>query len=190
VGHGGPGNKGISKYSFDCFNDPERNGGGAMIDFQCYTALWSLWYLGTPEKVYAQVNHLRPESFPKVEDNSTMILSYPKGVGLFEGSWDLPRGFQDLEVFGLDGSLSLTKDKVQWQKGRQGKAQDVPAKPLSPEHAGPIAHMVYVLKSGKPLDRLVGLEMNVGVVEILEAAQMSVKSGQAIRLPLPKPAAD
>ena len=31
-----------------------------------------------------------------------MVLHYKNGVGIFEGSWDLPRSYQDLEVFGLE----------------------------------------------------------------------------------------
>ena len=186
VGHGGPGSTGLGKPFFDWLTDPDKNGAGALVDMQCYTALWSLWFLGQPEKVYAQVNHLRPEIFPKVEDNSTMVLSYKNGVGLCEGSWDLPRSFQDLEVFGLKGSVIITQQKIQLQIGR--KVQDVPLDPLPPERATPIACLVNAIKSGKALDGLVGLKMNVGVVEILEAARMSVESGQAIGLPLLKPA--
>lgn len=197
VGFGGPSNKGLGKHSFDVFTDAERNGGGALADFLCYGALWSLWYLGPPEKVYCQVNHFRPELWPKVDDNFTMILSYPKGVGLFEGSWNLPRLFQDLEVVGLDGSVTLTycgpftQQKVQLQKGRnKWKVEDVPLQPLPPKRAEPIAYLVHALKSGKPVEGLVGLEMNVGVMEIFEAARMSAASGQAIPLPLPKPVTD
>jgi predicted dehydrogenase len=193
VGFGGPGNKGLGKYSFDVFTDPERNGGGALADFLCYGALWSRWYLGQPEKVYCQANHFRPELWPKVEDHCTVILSYPKGVGLFEGSWNLPRLFQDLEVVGLDGSVTLTyggpfaPQKVQLQKGRnKWKVEDVPLQPLPPERAEPIAYLVHALQSGKPVEGLVGLEMNVDVVEIIEAARMSGASGQAVPLPLPK----
>ena len=82
VGHGGPGSTGArNKYFFDWLTDPVKNGAGALMDFGCYNALWSLWYLGRPESVYAQVNHLRPETFPKVEDNSDMILHYKNAVG-------------------------------------------------------------------------------------------------------------
>jgi hypothetical protein len=33
---------------------------------------------------------------------------------------------------------------------------------------------------------MVALDINVGVNEIIEAAKMSVKSGQAVKLPLPQ----
>ena len=183
VGHGGPGSTGArNQFFFAWLTDPVQNGAGALMDFGCYNALWSLWYLGQPESVYAHVNHLRPETFPKVEDNSTMILSYKNGVSIAEGSWDLPRGFQDLEVFGLGGSVYMANGRVELRKGRE--TREVPLDPLPPERAEPIAFMVNSIKSGKPIDGLTALDINVQVVEIIDAAKMSVKTGRAIKLPL------
>ncbi|MEZ5400652.1 MAG: Gfo/Idh/MocA family oxidoreductase [Bryobacteraceae bacterium] len=183
VGHGGPGSRGArSQYFFEWLTDPVKNGAGALMDFGCYNALWSLWYLGRPERVYAHVNHLRPETFPKVEDNSTMILSYKNGVGLFEGSWDLPRSFQDLEVFGLDGSLHMTRDRVEMRKGR-GAAQNLDVTPLAPSAAEPIAYMVEAIRANKAVEGLTAIDINVDVVEIIDAAKKSVATGEAVRLP-------
>lgn len=185
VGHGGPGSEGVrSKYFFEWLTDPVKNGGGALMDFGCYNALWSLWYLGRPEKVYAQVNHLRPETFPKVEDSANLVLSYKNGVGTFEGSWDLPRSFQELEVFGLSGSMLMRNRSVEIQKGRAG-SEAATVTPLPPERAEPIAYMLYCIRQKKAPDGLVALDINLGVNEIIEAAKMSVKSGQAVKLPLP-----
>lgn len=182
VGHGGPGSTGVGKYFFDWLTDPVKNGAGALMDFGCYNALWSLWYMGRPQTVYAQVNQLRPATFPKVEDNSTMILSYKNGVGLFEGSWDLPRSLQDLEIFGLKGSLYMTKAGVELRQGKSPKP--VAMEELPTDRAEPIAYMVSTLRSKKQIEGLVALDINVGVNEIVEAAKMSVKSGQAVKLPL------
>ena len=187
VGHGGPGaSSARNKYFFAWLTDPDKNGAGALVDFGCYNALWSLWYLGRPEKVYAHVNHLRPETYPKVEDNSTLILSYKNGVGLFEGSWDLPRSFQDLEVFGLKGSVNMTRDKVEVRIGRRSPAKQLPLEQLPPERAEPTAYMIRALRDNKPLEGLVALDINVGVVEIMEAAKESVRTGRAVSLPLPR----
>ena len=184
VGHGGPGRpEGLNKYFFDWLTDPEKNGAGALMDFGCYNALWSLWYFGPPEKVYAQVNHLRPAEFPKVEDNADLLLSWRDSVGLFEGSWDLPRSFQDLEIFGLKGSIYMRNGLAELRTGRD--TQSLPLDPLPAGRAEPIAYMVNVLRSAKPIDGLTALDINVGVVEIIEAAKMSVKSGNSVPLPLP-----
>lgn len=183
VGHGGPGSTGArNKFFFDWLTDPVKNGAGALMDFQCYNALWSLWYLGRPERVYAHVNHLRPDVFPKVEDNSTMVLSYQNGVGLFEGSWDLPRSFQEVEVFGLGGSVYLQNaNTVEVRKGREaGTPAEV--KPLPPERANPIAYMVSCINTGKPIEGLTAIDINVDVSEIIEAAKKSVATGQGVVL--------
>ncbi len=181
VGHGGPGSQGTTnKFFFQWLTDPVQNGGGSLIDFGCYNALWSLWYLGRPESVFAQVNHLRPETFPKVEDNSVLILSYQNGVGIFEGSWDLPRGFQDLEVFGRAGSLYMTRDRVEIRKGKE--TEELTITPLGSERSEPVTYLIGRLRAGQPVDGLVALDINVGVTEILDAAKESVKTGRAVRL--------
>jgi predicted dehydrogenase len=165
--------------------DPVQNGAGSLMDFGCYNALWSLWYMGKPETVYATVNHLRPETFPKVEDNSTMILHYKNGVGIFEGSWDLPRSFQDLEIFGQTGSLYMTGRSVELRQRNQTKAVDI--EQLPKERSEPVAYMVQCMQDNKPLEGLTALEINRDVVEIIEAAKQSVKTGRAIKLPLAAP---
>jgi scyllo-inositol 2-dehydrogenase (NADP+) len=183
VGHGGPGGpEGLNKYFFDWLTDPEKNGAGALMDFGCYNALWSLWYFGRPDRVYAQVNRLRPQEFPKVEDNADLLLSYRAGVGIFEGSWDLPRGYQDLEIFGLKGSIYMKNGSAELRTGRA--PEPLALDPLAPERSEPIAYMVSSLKDGKPLEGLTALDINVGVVEIIEAAKMSVETGNVVSLPL------
>lgn len=185
VGHGGPGSQGArNKYFFEWLTDPVKNGAGALMDFGCYNALWSLWYLGRPETVYAHVNHLRPGVFPKVEDNADLVLGYKNGVGMFEASWDLPRSYQDLEIFGLKGSVYMQNGKVELSQGKQ--KQEIALSPLAPEDAEPIAYMVSRLRAKKPIEGLTALDINVGVVEIIEAAKQSVKTGGAVRLPLPR----
>jgi predicted dehydrogenase len=183
VGHGGPGSEGPrNQYFFAWLTDPEANGAGSLVDFGCYNALWSLWYLGRPEAVYATANHLRPGVFPKVEDNADMLLSYKHGVGIFEASWDLPRGFQELEVYGLGGSLTMREGRAELRRDGQ-PPQDLPLTSLEPTRANPVAYMVSRMKTNQPLDGLVALPINVDVVEILDAAKESVRTGQAVRLP-------
>jgi predicted dehydrogenase len=183
VGHGGPGSQGAgNKYFFEWLTDPVKNGAGALMDFQCYNALWALWYLGKPLTVFAQTNQLRPETFPKVEDTSAMMLHYKNGQGVFEGSWDLPRSFQDLEVFGLKGSVLMRNGNVELRQGRETKSVDLPA--LPPEKAEPIAYMVHCIKNKLPIEGMTALGINVDVVEIIEAAKQSVKTGRAVALPL------
>jgi scyllo-inositol 2-dehydrogenase (NADP+) len=185
VGHGGPGSEGPrNKYFFEWLTDPEKNGAGALMDFGCYNALWSLWYLGRPTAVYALVDHLRPERFPKVEDNADLVLSYPNGVGLFEGSWDLPRSYQDLELFGWggsgdSGSIYMEHDKVELRKGK--KSTELDLTPLPEEASEPIAYMVSRMKANQPIEGLTAIDINVDVIHIIDLAKESVRTGKAVK---------
>jgi len=190
VGHGGPGSGGTLEYFFGWLTDPIKNGAGALVDFGGYNALWSLWYMGRPESVYAEVVHLRPETFPKVEDSATLMLHYKQGINIFEGSWDLPRTFQNLEVFGsstgpggalVRGSIYMTQQKVELRK-EGGQATDVPLKRLPPDQADPIAFMVSAMKNNQPIEGITALDINVGVVEIIDAAKESIRTGRAVKL--------
>jgi predicted dehydrogenase len=102
-------------------------------------------------------------------------------VALLEGSWDLPRSFQDLEVFGRQGSLYVTRERVEVRKGKDATQAQV--QPLPPERAEPIAYMVHCLRTNQPLEGMVSLPINVQVLEILDAAKESIKTGRAVRLP-------
>jgi predicted dehydrogenase len=183
VGHSGPGSEGVrNKYFFDWLTDPTKNGGGALVDFGCYNALWSLWYLGPPKSVFAQVGHLRPDRFPKVEDAATLTLNYEKGVGIFEASWDLPRSYQDLEIFGWDssdkrGSIYMEQHKAEMRHGKN--VQELKLTPLPESESEPIAYMVSRMRSGKPIEGLTAIDINVDVIHIIDLAKESVKSGKA-----------
>jgi len=189
VGHGGPGSNGVrNKYFFDWLTDPEKNGAGALMDFGCYNALWSVWYLGMPTSVYATAQHLRPERFPKVEDSATLIFNYPHAAATFEASWNLPRSFQDLEVFGLSsdsgvaeqapGSLYVTQAGVELRKGKETKQLTVT--PLPEDESEPIAYMVSRIKADKPIEGLTAIDINVDVIHLIELAKESIKTGRAV----------
>lgn len=181
VGHGGPGGPtGLNKYFFEWLTDPVKNGGGALVDFGCYNALWSLMYLGRPQTVYAVSHRLRPEEFPKVEDTALLVLSYPKGVALLEASWDLPRSFQDLEIFGRKGSIYMTSRQVELRQGRE--TREVTPKPLPPERAEPIAYMIHCIETKTEPEGMTSLDLNVGVMEIIDAAKESIRTGRAVTL--------
>jgi predicted dehydrogenase len=183
VGHGGPGDPKTSPF-VAWLADPVKNGGGALVDFGCYSMLWSLWMKGMPESVYASVLHLKAEMFPKVEDNATIILNYKDGVAILEGSWDLPpRPQSGNEVFGRNGSI-VVGDSIELRRPGASAPQQIKVAPLPPERSGAIAYLVNRISTKQPLEGMTALDINVQVQEVLEAAKISVKTGKAVRLPL------
>ena len=193
VGHGGPGggktmtgdpktNRGA--VFLEWLNDSEKNGGGALVDFGCYGAVWSLQYLGKPESVYAVTNVRKPDVY-KVDDNAVILCRYERGAALLEGSWSLPRGFQDVEVFGDSGSLFATRQEaILTTGGRDSQARTLDAPPLPAERSSMIAYLADCISRGTEPEGMTALDINVDVVEIVEAARRSVASGAAVRLPL------
>jgi scyllo-inositol 2-dehydrogenase (NADP+) len=191
VGHGGPGDPKKSAFAA-WLADPVKNGGGALMDFASYSVNWALWLKGIPESVYATTLHLRPEMFPDVEDSSTVILNYRDAVAIIEGSWDLPRSFADHEVLGRQGSMYIVNDRVDLrktpQRGGRGASQPVDMKvdPLPPERAETLAYLVNRLHNNQSLDGMSALDINVQTMEVLEAAKLSIQTGRAVPLPLPR----
>src|SRR5690606_9635351 len=70
--------------------DPKLNGGGASSDFGCYGGDIITWLMGNqrPLSVTAVFQTNRPETFPRVDDNATLILEYPQAQGIIQASWD------------------------------------------------------------------------------------------------------
>lgn len=182
TGHGGVFPKsGRSKIFHEWLIDPVKNGAGALMDFGCYNALYSLFYLGRPQTVYAYALHLRPADFPQVEDGVTMVLGYPNAVAILEQSWDLPPNSGGLEIVSYEGSIRMEDGRLEVRKGRT-PATPLAAQPLAPERSGPIAYMVHCLKTNRPVEGLVSLDYTVAVNEIIEAAKQSIKTGRPVRL--------
>jgi len=182
-GNTGPGDPKTSSFAA-WLADPVKNGGGALMDFGCYLVNWSLWLKGKPQTVYATVNHLKPQTFPAVDDHATIVLKYADGVSILEATWDMPpaqRGGN--EIYGTKGSITGNQIRKAGA-GREATGDPLPDTPLPPERAEPIAYMIDKIRNKQPLDGPSSLELNVDVQEVLEAAKMSVKTGIAQALPL------
>ena len=187
VGNGGPSPRDFRrKVFFDWLTDPAKNGAGALVDFGVYNATWAIWHLGLPTSVYATTHQLQPDRFPKVDDNAVLVLSYPNAVGIFEGSWNLPRGFQELEILGTKGSLAMNRAELTVTEGRNVPTRLESAQ-LEAVASHPVRYMIDRVSRDEPLEHIVALDINIAAVQVLEAAKRSARQKRAITLPLDKP---
>ncbi len=183
-GHQGPKEIGVSKYFADWLYDPVKNGGGAIMDFGCYGAEWAVWLKGRPARVSAVAQKLKVEQHNPVDDDATIVLDYPDGTAIIEASWDWPYNMGQVQVFGPKGSLLATaRDLFSRQTGRQevsaaleGErvALDAPAH----ETSNPISYFVDCIRNNKPIEDPLSMKVNVQVMEILDAARESVRTGK------------
>ncbi|MBC8155935.1 MAG: Gfo/Idh/MocA family oxidoreductase [Bacteroidetes bacterium] len=184
-GHQGPKEIGVTSEFLDWLTDPIANGAGALFDFGCYGANLSTWFMHNqrPLSVLAVTQQIKPDVYPKVDDEATIILTYPKTQTIIQASWNWPFSRKDMEVYGqtgyvftLDGSrmrIRLKDDKA--EKNTEATQADAPA-------TDPFAYYARLLHGQTKPDELTSLANNMIVVEILDAARQSAKTGKAVSL--------
>jgi glucose-fructose oxidoreductase len=190
-GHKGPAEIGEPPEFMKWLTDPQLNGAGALYDFGCYGVDLSTWLMHgeAPLTVTAVTQTLKPKVYPHVDDESTIILTYPHAQAIIQGSWNWPFDRKDMEVYGATGSLMTIKsDKVRERTKGEAEATEREATPLAPPEDGSLHYLVAVLDGKlKPQGDLTALDTNVIVMQILDAARTSAKTGRTIKLtPLPK----
>ncbi|ADB37744.1 Gfo/Idh/MocA family protein [Spirosoma linguale] len=184
-GHEGPKEINVNKEFLDWLTDPATNGAGALFDFGCYGANLSTWLMHNqrPISVMAVTQQIKPDIYPKVDDEGTIILTYPKTQTIIQASWNWPFARKDMEVYGqtgyvftVDGTrmrIRLKGDKNEQQT--EATASDAPA-------TDPFAYFAKLIHGETKADELTSLENNIIVMEILDAARQSAKTGKAVNL--------
>jgi len=183
-GHAGPKEIGVSEYFANWLYDPVKNGGGAIMDFGCYGAEWALWLKGRPKRVQAIAQKFKVSQHNKVDDDATIVLEYPDATVIIEASWDWPYSMGQVQVFGPKGSLLATPNKLFYRPtDDDGKKMGLEGEPVAlnaPQGAtsNPVAYFVDRIRHDKPIEDPLSMRMNVQVMEILDAARESIRSGR------------
>lgn len=183
-GHQGPKEIGVSKYFADWLYDPVKNGGGAIMDFGCYGAEWAVWLKGRPTRVSAVTQKLKMEQHNAVDDDATIILDYPDGQAIIEASWDWPYNMGQVEVFGPKGSLLATRSDLFFRSPKDNAAkvglvgERMALDPPARETSNPISYFVDCIRNNKPIEDPLSMKLNVQVMEILDAARESARTGK------------
>ena len=182
-GHRGPKEIGCSPEFLAWLTDPEQNGGGALVDFGCYGAILATWLMNgqRPTSVVASATTLKPDVYPRVDDDATVILTYPGATAVIEASWAWTHDNKEMDVFTERGSIHAGK----WRE-LAVREPDQPAKKVEPEPLpeGLENEWVYlrrVVRGECPVDPLSSLDMNLVAVEILDAARSSAKANRVAR---------
>lgn len=187
-GHQGPKEIHVQPEFLAWLTNPELNGAGALFDFGCYGADLSTWLHNgaPPQTVTAVTQQIKPDIYPHVDDEATVILKYPNSVAILEPSWNWPFSIKDMQVYGRSAEAkTLLRDKIEIVTGDKQQASTVDAAPLQPPYDDSLHYFAAVI-AGQVNDEnsLSSLKTNVLVTEILDAARRSAKEGRTIQLPL------
>ena len=185
-GHRGPMEIGCSTNFLAWLTDPILNGGGAINDFGCYGADIATWFFDgqKPISVFAVAKQLKPDVYPKVEDDATIILNYPKAQVILQPSWNWPMDRKDMEVYGQTGQILVQQggDRMLVRTWKNPKETEITAPAIPAPNADPISYFAAVVRKEIKPTGLAELGVNVTVVEILEAAHKSAQTGKEIKL--------
>jgi predicted dehydrogenase len=187
-GHQGPKEIGVEPEFLAWLTDPNLNGGGALFDFGCYGADLMTWLMDgqRPITVTAVTQQIKPEIYKHVDDEATIILTYPHAQAIVEASWNWPFSRKDMEVYGQTGYvITVQRNDIRLRHGGENSREEqLAAKPVPAPYNDELAYLRAVILHGAKEDSLSSLETNVTVTEILDAARRSAATGRTIGLPV------
>jgi predicted dehydrogenase len=183
-GHSGPKEIGVESWFLAWLTDPKLNGAGALFDFGCYGADLMTWLMDNrrPDTVTAITQRIKPDIYSRVDDEATIVLTYPKAQAILQASWNWPFSRKDMEVYGQTGyAITVERDAVRVRlPGQDEKLHD--AKPLDSHESDSVNYLRAVILDGMPPQGLSSLETNMIVTQILDAARQSAATGKTIHL--------
>jgi len=183
-GHQGPKEINVGPEFLAWLTDPKLNGGGALFDFGCYGADLATWLMDgrRPDSVTAVTQQIKPDVYPRVDDEATIILTYPRAQAIVQASWNWPFSRKDMEVYGQKGyAITVGRDAVRVRLP-ENEEISAEAKPIEKTKEDSVSYLRAVLLGGLKPEGQSSLETNVIVTEILDAARQSAATGKTVSL--------
>jgi predicted dehydrogenase len=184
-GHRGPKEIDVQPEFLEWLVDPVRNGAGALFDFGCYGADLMTWLMNgaVPVTVTAVTQQLKPQIYPHVDDEATIILAYPRAQAIIQASWNWPFDRKDMEVYGETGeAITVRRDGLRVRRPGEDQAQQQTASPLTAPYNDPISYLVAVVSGEIKPTGLSALDTNITVTRTLDAARESARTGKTIKI--------
>ena len=183
-GHQGPREIGVGPEFLAWLTDPVKNGAGALFDFGCYGANLMTWMMDNqrPLSVTAMTQRIKPRIYPRVDDEATVLVEYPRAQGIIQASWNWPFSRKDFEVYGEHGYAVATGGAGLRVRAAGGAEQARAPAALPAEERDSISCLKAVARGRRKPAGLSSLENNMVVTEILEAAREAARTGRTVRL--------
>ena len=185
-GHQGPKEIGVNKEFLEWLTDPVQNGGGAITDFGCYGANLMTWLMRgeRPLSVFAVTQQIKPDVYPNVDDEATIVLTYPKAQAIIQASWNWPYNRKDMEIYGVNGYVFADSKGITFKPSATEAAVSKPVAVRPKPFHDAFAYLAAVVRNEIKMDDAdpSSLKNNMMVVEILERGKQSAREGRKIDL--------
>jgi len=185
-GHCGPRELGCDPHFCEWLYDPVENGAGAMFDYLGYGASLARLFIGRPTQVMAIAGRLVKTDIP-VDDNAIVALQYHDANAVIETTWTEPvpgKPPHDLVLYGTEAVLVAGGKQVTIysQAHPDGEVHQPP--PLKAPRCNGVEYFIHCILNKEPIEGMCSPENSHDAQEIMEAARLSVLTGQRIALPL------
>jgi predicted dehydrogenase len=160
-------------------------GGGALLDYCCYGACLSRWYLGQPAVAATAMRANLGSPYGDADDNAVITVRFPKALALLEATWTtwhvgVPTG---PIAYGTRGTMVVrdrsTVEVYTTRGATLGKPDRVvKGEPLPEGRATLAEELIHHLETGEPLHPTVDMMQNLEVMAILDAGIRSANSGR------------
>src|SRR3954454_23381157 len=150
-GHKGPKEIGVEPEFLSWLTDPKLNGGGALFDFGCYGADLMTWLMNgqRPQTVTAVTQQMKPDIYSRVDDEATIVLTYPKAQAILQASWNWPIDRKDMEVYGQTGqAITVKRDDIRVQRAGDDQAKQLAAQPIPAPYDDELSYFRAVILDG------------------------------------------
>jgi glucose-fructose oxidoreductase len=184
-GHRGPKEIGVGPEFLSWLTDSTLNGAGVLFDFGCYGADIVTWLLDNqrPLTVTAVTQQIKPEIYPRVDDEATIVVTYPKAQAIIQASWNWPFDVKDIQIYGATGYVkTVQRDRIQVRRQGEREATESAAKPIPSPDDDPMSYLRAIVLEGRKPTGPGSLETNMIAMEILDAAREAARTGKTIRL--------
>lgn len=176
-GHRGPREIGCADEFLAWLTDPVANGGGALTDFGCYGAALAVWMMDgqRPTSITASAITLKPDLYPDVDDDATIVLEFEGATAVIGASWAWTHDNKEMDIYTERGSIHAAKwDELSTRAPDQAPVVRAPPS-LSEMYANEWTYLRHVIRGECAVDPLSELELNIVVSEILDEARRQIR---------------
>ncbi|MFZ0281573.1 MAG: gfo/Idh/MocA family oxidoreductase, partial [Bacteroidales bacterium] len=137
-----------------------------------------------PVSLTAVTRQFKPAIYPKVDDDATIILSYPESVCVIQASWNWPFSRKDMEIYGENGYIMAENSRDIKLRNRESSGElkkHVTSNDIA-VYEDPFAYFTGVIRGKITLTDYdpYSLKNNITVVSILDAARESARTGKTV----------
>jgi len=169
-------------------------GGGALLDYCCYGACLSRWYLGQPAIATTAMRVNMTSHYGDADDNAIITVRFPNAFALLEATWTtwhvgVPTGpiaygtrgtlvVNRRQIAGQEHPTSVVEVYVSRSHALGGPDRIVEGEPLPKGRATLAEEFIHHLETGEPLHPTLDMMQNLEVMAILDAGIRSANSGK------------